>query len=101
MGAGHVSFSVDANRLKVKPDPKGNPKGEAEIQETMQQKGLESEKYPLIQFQSSSVAEGGSGSSRVTGKLTLHGVSKSILVTVNHAGETYSGHARIKQTDFR
>ena len=99
-GARHVSFSVDANRLKVKPDPKVNPKEEAEIQETMQQKVLESEKYPLIQFQSSSVAQAGSGSWRVTGKLTLHGVSKSILVTVNQAGETYSGNARIKQTDF-
>ena len=100
MGARHVSFSVDTNRLKVKPDPKVNPKEEAEIQETMQQKVLESEKYPLIQFQSSSVAEAGSGSWRVTGKLTLHGVNKSILVTVNQAGETYSGNARIKQTDF-
>ncbi len=99
-GARHVSFSVDANRLKVKPDPKVNPKEEAEIQETMQQKVLESEKYPLIQFQSSSVAEAGSGSWRITGKLTLHGVSKSMVVTVNQAGETYSGNARIKQTDF-
>src|SRR6266849_2795324 len=100
MGARHVSFSVDANRLKVKPDPKVNPKEEAEIQETMQEKVLESEKYPLIQFQSSSIAQAGSGSWRVTGKLTLHGVSKSIVVTVNQAGETYSGNARIKQTDF-
>src|SRR5229473_1382175 len=100
MGARHVSFSVDANRLKVKPDPKVNPKEEAEIQETMQQKVLESEKHPLIQFQSSSVAQAGSGSWRVTGKLTVHGVSKSIVVIVKQAGEAYSGNARIKQTDF-
>jgi hypothetical protein len=99
-GARHVNFSVDANRLKVKPDPKVKPKEEAEIQETMQQKVLESEKYPLIQFQSSSVAQAGNGSWRVTGKLTLHGVSKSIVATVKQAGEAYSGNARIKQTDF-
>src|SRR5260370_26800695 len=66
----------------------------------MQQKVLESEKYPLIQFRSSSVAQGASGSWIVTGELTLHGVSKSIVVTVNQAGEVYSGNARIKQTDF-
>src|SRR5260370_18098502 len=65
-GARHVSFSVDANRLKVKPDPKVNPKEEAEIQETMQQKVLESEKYPLIQFQSSSLPQSRSGSCTLT-----------------------------------
>jgi polyisoprenoid-binding protein YceI len=99
-GARHVNFSVDANRLKVKPDAKVSPKDEAEIQETMQQKVLESAKYPLIQFRSSSVAQAGSGSWTITGNLTLHGVSKSIIVTVKQAGDVYSGNARINQTDF-
>src|SRR5216684_2766908 len=49
-GARHVQFSVDAHRLKVKPDAKVNANDEEQIQETMQQKVLESEKYPLIQF---------------------------------------------------
>jgi len=99
-GARSVSFSVDAHRLKVKPDAKVSSKDEAQIQETMQQKVLESEKYPLIQFRSSSVAQAARGSWRVTGKLTLHGVSKSIVVSVKQAGDAYSGNARIKQTDF-
>ena len=99
-GARYVNFAVDAHRLKVKPDTKVNQKDEAEIQETMQQKVLESEKYPLIQFQSSSVAQAGGGAWNVTGKLTLHGVSKSIIVTVKQAGDAYSGNVRIKQTDF-
>lgn len=99
-GARYVNFAVDAHRLKVKSDTKVNQKDETEIQETMQQKVLESEKYPLIQFRSSSVAQAGSGSWSVTGKLTLHGVSKSIVVTVKQAGDAYSGNARIKQTDF-
>jgi len=97
---GSVNFSVDAHRLKVKPDAKVNPEDEAKIQETMQQKVLESEKYPLIQFKSSSVAQAAKGSWRVTGQLTLHGVSKSIIVTVKQAGDAYSGTARIKQSDF-
>ena len=99
-GARSVHFSVDAHKLKVKPDAKVNPNDEAQIQETMEQKVLESEKYPLIQFRSSSVAQDSSGSWLVTGELTLHGVSKSIVVTVKQAGEVYSGNARIKQTDF-
>ena len=66
----------------------------------MQQKVLESEKYPLVQFRSSSVAQAGNGSWNVTGQLTLHGVSKSIVVTVKQAGDAYSGSALIKQTDF-
>ena len=99
-GARYVHFSVDAHKLKVKPDAKVNANDEEQIQETMQQKVLESEKYPLIQFRSSSVAQTESGSWIVTGELTLHGVSKSIVVTVNQAGDAYSGSARIKQTDF-
>jgi len=99
-GARSVHFSVDAHNLKVKPDAKVNPNDEAEIQETMQQKVLESEKYPVIQFRSSSVAQDARGSWIVTGELTLHGVSESIVVTVKQAGEAYSGNARIKQTDF-
>jgi len=99
-GARSVNFSVDAHRLKVKPDAKVNPKDEAQIQETMQEKVLESGEYPAIQFQSSNVAQAAKGAWRVTGKLTLHGVSKSIIVTVKQAGDAYSGNVRIKQTDF-
>jgi polyisoprenoid-binding protein YceI len=99
-GARSVNFAVDAHRLKVKPDTKVNQKDEAEIQQTMQQQVLETEKYPLIQFRSSSIAQAGSGSWSITGKLTLHGVSKPIVVTVKQAGDAYSGNARIKQTHF-
>ena len=95
-----VKFSVDAHRLKVRPDTKVNQKDEAEIQETMQEKVLESEKYPLVQFRSSIVAQAGNGSWNVTGQLTLHGVSKSIVVTVKQVGDAWSGSALIKQTDF-
>jgi YceI-like domain len=99
-GVEAVNFSVDAQRLTVKHDARVSPKDEAQIQETMQQKVLESEKYPLIQFRSSSVAQAEKGSWKVTGELTLHGVTKSIVVSVQQAGDAYSGNARIKQTDF-
>jgi YceI-like domain len=99
-GARSVNFSVDAQRLKVKPDSKVNAKDEAEIQETMQQKVLESGKYPRIEFRSSSIAENGSGSWKVTGGLTLHGVTKTIVVSVQQTGDAYTGDVRIRQTDF-
>jgi polyisoprenoid-binding protein YceI len=99
-GSRSVNFTVDARRLKVKPDPKVNQNDEAEIQATMQQKVLESEKYPVVQFKSSSVAQAGSGAWSVTGTLTLHGVSKQIVVTVKQAADAYSGSALIKQSDF-
>jgi polyisoprenoid-binding protein YceI len=70
-GARYVNFAVDAHRLRVKPDKKVNQKDEAEIQETMQQKVLQSEKYPLVQFRSSSVDQAGGENWRITGQLTL------------------------------
>jgi len=36
----------------------------------------------------------------VEGLLTLHGLTKPVAVTVRRTGETYAGHASIKQTDF-
>src|SRR5260370_12604879 len=69
-GARYVHFSVDAHRLKVKPDAKGNPNDEQQIQETMQKKVIESDKYPVIQFRSSTVAQGATGSWTVTAQLT-------------------------------
>ena len=99
-GAQSVNFSVDAHKLKVKPDAKVKPEDEAQIQETMQQKVLESAMYPRIEFRSSSVTKAGAGSWRVTGQLTLHGVTKSVVVSVRQTGDAFSGDARIKQTDF-
>jgi len=99
-GAQSVNFSVYANKLKVNPDAKVNARDEAQIQETMQQKVLESEKYPRIEFRSSSVAQAAPGSWKVTGELTLHGVTKSVVVNVTQAADVFSGSARIKQTEF-
>jgi polyisoprenoid-binding protein YceI len=36
----------------------------------------------------------------VDGDLSLHGVTKPVVFTVRRAGESYSGHATLKQTDF-
>ena len=96
----HVEFRVDAARMAVKPDPKIDASTQAQIQKDMQEMTLESGKYPEITFRSSRVEKQAEGLWKVEGLLTLHGVPKTVAVTVRRTGETYAGHANIKQTDF-
>lgn len=99
-GPQSVRFMVDARSMRVKPDRKVGAKDEAEIQDTMQRKVLESERYPQIQFRSSNVFTVAEGSWRISGTLTLHGVTKPVSVDAKREGDAYTGNARIKQTDF-
>ena len=96
----HVEFKVDAQRMAVKPDPKVDAATQAQIQKDMQEMTLDSRKYPEITFRSSRVEQKAERLWKVEGLLTLHGVTKSIAVTVQQTGETYAGRASIKQTDF-
>jgi polyisoprenoid-binding protein YceI len=96
----HVRFTVDARGMTVKPDAKVSPKDQAEIQDTMQRQVLESEKYPVIQFRSSSAKRVAEGIWKIGGTLTLHGVDKPVSVDVKRAGDAWTGNSRIKQTDF-
>jgi polyisoprenoid-binding protein YceI len=96
----HVEFTVDAKRMAVKPDPKIDAATQAQIQKDMQEMTLESRKYPEITFRSSRVEKQAQVSWKVEGLLTLHGLTKPVAVTVQRTGETYAGHATIKQTDF-
>jgi polyisoprenoid-binding protein YceI len=95
-----VEFRVEASKLEVKPDPKVSAQDQAQIQKDMQEKTLESAKYPDIAFRSTRVEKLGQGQWEVDGMLTLHGVTKPVLATVTGNGETYEAHAIIKQTDF-
>jgi len=94
-----VEFAVDARKMTVRPDEKTSATDRTEIQQTMQTSVLESEKYPEITFRSTAVTATGEAW-RVTGTLTLHGVSKPVAVEVRHDGEMYAGSTRFKQTDF-
>jgi polyisoprenoid-binding protein YceI len=95
-----VAFTVDARKMKVEPDEKISASDRAEIQQTMQTKVLESEKYPEISFHSTSVKSTGPNAWTVTGKLNLHGVRKSVRADVRQENGAYTGHARFKQTEF-
>jgi polyisoprenoid-binding protein YceI len=66
----------------------------------MQTAVLESKKYPEIRFRSTNVTPLGGQAWKVTGTLSLHGVSKGVSVESWSDGETYAGSARLKQSDF-
>jgi len=67
---------------------------------------LEPEKYPVIRFVSNGLAAGADGRGRLGGDLTLHGVTRPILLDIVFDGVgaeprlRFSGRGRIKRSDF-
>ena len=94
-----VDFVVETAKMRVKPDPKVDAKSQAQIQKDMEEMTLETRKYAEIRFQSTRVESAGERWS-VDGTLSLHGVSKTIRVTVTRDGDAYIGRTILKQTDF-
>lgn len=95
-----VRLSIDARRLAVKPDKGLSAKDQAEVQATMQDKVLESSKYPQIVFQSTQARRAGDRAWKVSGDLTLHGATRPVTFDVAQDNDAYVGKVRIKQTDF-
>jgi polyisoprenoid-binding protein YceI len=96
----HIDFTVDARTLTVMPDPDLSPDKQAEVQQTMHTKVLESEKYPEISFRSTSIKPTGERKWAIVGELTLHSQSRPIRVEARESNGSYTGTSRIKQTDF-
>jgi len=95
-----VRFTVDARRLSVKPEKGVSDKDQAEVQSNMQSKVLESSTYPEIVFHSTQVRRTTDRVWKVSGDLTLHGVTRPVIVDVTRESDGYVGMVRIKQTDF-
>ena len=95
-----VDFTVEARAMAVRADAKTSAKELAIIQDTMQRTVLESGAYPEIRFQSTQVAPAGAQAWKVTGTLTLHGVSQAVTADVRREGDTYAGATTLRQTDF-
>lgn len=103
-----VSLSFAAGALKV--DEKGEPAGDApKVQEAMLgPKVLDVARFPTITFASTRVAGRSSSAGRydleVTGNLTLHGVTRSVVLPlrVDVAADTLTatGRMEIRQTDY-
>jgi polyisoprenoid-binding protein YceI len=95
--AGAVEFTIDARKLQVL-DPQLDEKKRADVQKTMLGPSvLDTAKYTEIKFHSTDVASAGPQVWVVTGDLTLHGQTHTVLVLVK---KTDAGFANLLQTDF-
>ena len=99
--AGHrVQLTAKASSLRV-ADPHVSEKDRAEIQSTMTGPDVLSvERYPEISFDSTMAEPAGGNSWKVHGNLTLHGVTRPVLVDVHESGGHYVGSSQFKQSEF-
>ena len=68
------------------------------------------ERYPTITYRSTRVEKAGAGALKVTGDLTMHGVTRPVVLDVEYAGSTkdpwggeragFSARAQIDRKDF-
>lgn len=99
-GAPRVELIVETAKMTVQPDPKVDAKTQAQIQKDMEEMTLETRKFPQITFHSSRIDKLAEGQWKVEGDLSLHGVTKPVVLTVRRAGDSYSARTTLKQTDF-
>jgi polyisoprenoid-binding protein YceI len=95
-----VEFTVETAKMNVKADPKVDAKTQAEIQKDMEEKTLETKKFPQIEFRSSRIEKLGDAQWKVEGDLSLHGVTKPVRLTVTRTGDSYTARTVLKQTEF-
>lgn len=99
-GGLRVKFVVDASRMKVL-DPKLSADRRREVQERMQgPEVLDSVRFPKITFESTKVQRTDPGAVQVEGRLSLHGVTRPILVSVKTGKGRYFGTCRLSQREF-
>ena len=95
-----VEFVVQANQMKVL-DPDLDAGKRAQVQANMLgPEVLDTQQFPQIRFHSTSVEASGTDTWLVHGELSLHGVTRPIVVRVSEAQQEYHGVASLKQTDF-
>jgi polyisoprenoid-binding protein YceI len=99
-GTGHVKFAVDSRRMKVL-DPQMNPNRRQEVQDRMLgPEVLDSGRFPQITFESTSVEKSNQEVFVVPGQLSLHGVTRPIVVNVRKMNGRYTGTCTLKQRDY-
>ena len=96
-----VDLSVDATKMRVL-DPSMPADKRANVQANMSgPMVLDAGKYPAIEFRSTKIEPAANGHWAVTGDLSLHGQTHSIVVDVVDNGETrFTGSATVRQTEF-
>jgi hypothetical protein len=96
----HIEFTVATRDMKVLADPDVDAKSLGAIQNDMENKVLETKKFPEIVFHSTHVKVLAPGQWRVEGGLSLHGVTKPVVVIVKLSGGVYFAHFILKLSDF-
>jgi polyisoprenoid-binding protein YceI len=61
---------------------------------------LDAGKFPTITFASTAIEPAGPDRWNVSGRLTIHGVTKAVTIAVVGADRVYRGETRIRQRDF-
>jgi polyisoprenoid-binding protein YceI len=88
-----IAATVDPNSLAFSNPPKGF------LEQIKGEEFLDAKKYPKITFTSTSVELTGPATAKVTGDLTLHGVTKPLVLDVTfnggYGGMVQDPHARI------
>jgi polyisoprenoid-binding protein YceI len=95
-----VELHANATALRVQ-DPKVSDKDRAEIQSNMLGADvLDAENHKEISFRSTGAESAGSGAWKVSGELTLHGVTKPVSMAVQERDGHYTGACTLKISDF-
>ena len=111
---GRFSFdekNLNASKIKVTIDTNSVNSNHAERDKHLRSADfLEVSKFPTAIFESTSITSNGSGKADVAGKLTLHGVTRDIVIKVDHIGggkdpwggfrQGFSGTTRIALADY-
>jgi hypothetical protein len=99
-GSPSVTLTVDARGMQVL-DPDLPPDKRAEVQKTMHSAAvLDTANFPEIRFASRTIEAKGNDRFQVAGELTLHGVTRPVVVKVERRNDRYVGSATFKQTEF-
>jgi hypothetical protein len=95
-----VQLIVKAGEIRVL-DPQLSPDKRQQVQERMLGPDvLDAGRFPQISFESTSIDEAEGGHFIVHGLLSLHGVTRPVVVNVTSESGGYVGSAAIKQRDF-
>jgi polyisoprenoid-binding protein YceI len=101
--ASAIDVEIEANTIST-----GEPARDAHLKSA---DFLDVEKYPVIRFKSRGVAPNGDGDFHITGDLSIHGVTKEVVLHVEapaaegkdpwgNARTGTSGKTKIKRSDF-
>jgi len=99
-GSSRVKFTVEARQMRV-VDPKLQLDKRRQVQDRMVgPEVLDVSRFPQITFESTNIEKLRKDQFRVTGQLSLHGVTRQIAVDVRSENGRFLGTCTLKQRDF-